>query len=65
MESGPAIFAGTAFALFGAALLVWTGARVLHRAPVAHGANPAAAATLTAIFGAVFLVAGVWCFSRV
>ncbi|UUN28335.1 hypothetical protein [Streptomyces sp. FIT100] len=65
MESGPAIFAGTAFALFGAALLVWTGARVLHRAPVAHGVNRATAAALTAIFGTVFLVAGVWCFSRV
>ncbi|MFD7638562.1 hypothetical protein ACFV8G_34435, partial [Streptomyces sp. NPDC059873] len=35
MESGPAIFAGTAFTLFSAALLLWTGARVLHRAPVA------------------------------
>ncbi|MFE7776539.1 hypothetical protein ACFU5O_22155 [Streptomyces sp. NPDC057445] len=65
MESGPAIFAGTAFALFGAVLLVWTGGRVLHRAPVADGVNPATAAVLTTIFGAAFLVAGVWCFSLV
>ncbi|MER6996574.1 hypothetical protein [Streptomyces sp. NPDC000410] len=65
MESGPAIFAGTAFALFGAALLVWTGARVTHRAPVAHGVNRATAVTLTTLFGAAFLVAGVWCFTRV
>ncbi|MER7813924.1 hypothetical protein QRN89_19215 [Streptomyces chengbuensis] len=65
MESGPAIFAGTAFALFGAALLIWTGARVRHRAPVAHGVNPATAAALATIFGAAFLAAGVWCFGRV
>ncbi|MEV4917930.1 hypothetical protein AB0K47_14090 [Streptomyces tirandamycinicus] len=65
MESGPAIFAGTAFTLFGAALLIWTGARVRHRAPVAHGVNPATAATLTTIFGTAFLLVGVWCLSRV
>ncbi|MFD9969094.1 hypothetical protein [Streptomyces sp. NPDC059017] len=64
MESGPAYFAGTVFALFGAALLIWTGARVRHRAPVAHGVNPATAAALGTIFGAGFLLAGVWCFSR-
>ena len=33
MESGPAIFAGTVFALFGAGLLAWTGSRVRHREP--------------------------------
>ncbi|GFH38860.1 hypothetical protein [Streptomyces pacificus] len=65
MESGPAIFAGTVFALFGAALLVWTGTRARHRAPVAHGVNPATAAALTAIFGTASLLAGVWCLSRV
>lgn len=64
MESGPAIFAAGVFTLFGAALLAWTGARLAHHAPVAHGVNPATAATLSTIFGAVFLVAGVWCFGR-
>ncbi|WP_240134517.1 hypothetical protein [Streptomyces sp. MUM 178J] len=65
MESGPAIFAGTAFALFGATLLVWTGVRLAHRSPVAHGVSPATAAALTTLFGAAFLALGVWCFARV
>ncbi|WP_418958330.1 hypothetical protein [Streptomyces tritici] len=65
MESGPAIFAGAAFALFGAALLVWTGARLLHRAPVAHGVGPVAAVAFTTVSGVIFLALGVWCFSRV
>ncbi|HZX40009.1 MAG TPA: hypothetical protein VFF37_17095 [Streptomyces sp.] len=65
MESGPAIFAGTAFTLFGAGLLLWTGARLRHRAPVAHGVSPATAVTLAAFFGAAFLALGVWSFGRV
>ncbi|MEU5717186.1 hypothetical protein AB0G71_15610 [Streptomyces sp. NPDC020403] len=65
MESVTAVFAGTAFGLFGAALLVWTGARTIQRAPVAHGVSPVASAVLTTIFGALFLVLGVWCFTRV
>ncbi|MEU6880157.1 hypothetical protein [Streptomyces sp. NPDC046712] len=64
MESGPAIFAGMAFALFGAALLLWTGVRVAHREPVAQGVGTPMAATLTTIFGIVFLLLGVWCFGR-
>jgi hypothetical protein len=64
MESGPAIFAGTAFALFGAGLLLWTGVRVLHRRPVAHGVRPAASVTLATLSGVVFLALGVWCFGR-
>ncbi|MEO3972353.1 hypothetical protein [Streptomyces sp. CAU 1734] len=64
MESGPAIFAGTAFALFGAGLLVWTGVRTLHRAPVALGVGPAAAAVMATGFGVVSLALGVWCFGR-
>ncbi|MFI9580263.1 hypothetical protein ACIHCQ_00040 [Streptomyces sp. NPDC052236] len=64
MESGPAIFAGTAFALFGAGLLLWTGARVRHRAPVAHGVSPATGAAVSALFGALSLALGLWCFSR-
>ncbi|WP_236246256.1 hypothetical protein [Streptomyces sp. CC210A] len=65
MESGPAIFAGTAFTLFGAGLLVWTAARVRHRAPVAHGVDPTAAAVFATAAGAVLLALGVWCFGRV
>lgn len=37
MESAPAVFAGTTFALFGGALLLWTGTRTRRRAPVAAG----------------------------
>ncbi|MFF4170177.1 hypothetical protein [Streptomyces sp. NPDC001744] len=64
MESGPAIFAGTAFTLFGGALLLWTTVRSLHREPVAHGVAPRAAVVLTSLFGALSLVLGVWCFGR-
>ncbi|MEV6652707.1 hypothetical protein [Streptomyces sp. NPDC051219] len=64
MESGPAIFAATTFALFGAGLLVWTAARVLHRAPVAHGVRPAASVTLAALAGTGALVLAAWCFWR-
>ncbi|MEU0161894.1 hypothetical protein ABZ154_24450 [Streptomyces sp. NPDC006261] len=65
MESVAAVFAGTAFAAFGVGLLVWTGARALHRAPVLHGVSPVASTALTTLFGVVFLVLGVWCFTLV
>lgn len=65
MESGPAIFAGTAFSLFGAGLLLWTGARVLHRAPVAHGVRPGMSAAVATVSGLAFLALGVWCFGRI
>ncbi len=64
MESGPAIFAGTVFALFGAALLMWTVVRVAHRRPVAHDARPVTSATLTTLVSAGSLMLGVWCFLR-
>ncbi|MFH8564870.1 hypothetical protein [Streptomyces sp. NPDC017988] len=64
MESAPAIFAGTVFALFGAALLLWTGVRVAHREPVAQGVSPVASATLAALTGSGALLLGVWCFTR-
>ncbi|MER7045553.1 MULTISPECIES: hypothetical protein [Streptomyces] len=64
MESGPAIFAGAAFALFGAGLLLWTGVRVRHRAPVAHGVSPSTAIALTTSAGVVCLALGAWCFGR-
>ncbi|MEV7089435.1 hypothetical protein AB0O07_26685 [Streptomyces sp. NPDC093085] len=65
MESGPAVFAGVVFGLFGAGLLVWTGGRALHRAPVAHGVRPGAALALATLSGVVFLALGVWCFGRI
>ncbi|GAA2259137.1 hypothetical protein GCM10010232_57180 [Streptomyces amakusaensis] len=64
MESGPTIFAGTAFGLFGAALLLWTGVRLAQRAPVAHGVSPGRAAALTATASVVALALGAWCFGR-
>ncbi|MEV7426068.1 hypothetical protein [Streptomyces sp. NPDC091212] len=64
MESGPAIFAGTTFALFGAGLLLWTGARVLHREPVALGVRPSVSLISATLSGVVFLALGVWCFGR-
>ncbi len=64
MESGPAVFAGAAFTLFGVGLLLWTSVRVRLREPVAEGANPAMAAVLTSLFGVGFLIVGVWAFTR-
>ncbi|MGW7695579.1 hypothetical protein ACWGMA_43370 [Streptomyces asiaticus] len=61
MESGPAIFAGTAFVLFGAALLLWTAARLRQRVPVAHGVSPVASAVLSLFFGLAALGGGIWC----
>ena len=65
MESGPAIFAGVVFALFGAGLLMWTVARVRHREPVAHGVSPVASATLASLAAVIALAVGTWCFTRV
>jgi hypothetical protein len=64
MESGPAIFAGMVFALFGGGLLVWTGARVRHREPVAHGVSPVASAALATLAALVTLALGAWCLAR-
>ncbi|MHC3475269.1 hypothetical protein ACYF6T_42310 [Streptomyces sp. 7R007] len=64
MESGPAIFAGVVFALFGGALLVWTAARVRHGEPVAHGVSPVASATVAALAAVIALAVGTWCFTR-
>ena len=63
MESGPAIFAGVVFALFGSGLLVWTAARVRHREPVAHGVSPVASATVATLTALIALALGVWCFT--
>ncbi|MGX4690691.1 hypothetical protein [Streptomyces sp. JNUCC 63] len=65
MESGPAIFAGMVFALFGAALLGWTAVRVWRREPVALGVGRAASATVATLFALTALTLGAWCFTRV
>ncbi|MEU3255565.1 hypothetical protein [Streptomyces sp. NPDC006997] len=64
MESGPAIFAGMVFALFGGGLLVWTAARARHREPVAHGVSPIASAAVASVAGVIALAVGAWCFTR-
>ncbi|WP_395572879.1 hypothetical protein [Streptomyces sp. BK79] len=65
MESGPAIFAGMVFGLFGAGLLTWTATRVRHGRPVAHGVSPVASATLASVAGIVALALAAWCLTRV
>ncbi|MGW0882920.1 hypothetical protein [Streptomyces sp. NPDC002671] len=64
MESGPAIFAGAVFALFGGALLGWTVTRLRRREPVAHGVNQVASATLAGAVSLVALGLGVYCLTR-
>ncbi|MFI5819394.1 hypothetical protein ACIA8I_09660 [Streptomyces rishiriensis] len=64
MESGPTIFAGMVFVLFGGALLVWTAVRVRHREPVAQDVSPVASATLAGLAAVATLVLGAWCFTR-
>ncbi|MFF8537568.1 hypothetical protein ACN6K9_007159 [Streptomyces sp. SAS_267] len=65
MESGPAIFAGMVFALFGGGILAWTVGRMRRGEPVAHGVNRVASATLAGVAGSGALALGVWCFTRV
>ncbi|MFF7528285.1 hypothetical protein ACIP6Q_13310 [Streptomyces bobili] len=64
MESGPAIFAGMMFALFGGGLLVWTAVRVRQRQPVADGVSPVASATVATLAAVAALAVGAWCFTR-
>ncbi|MFD4997241.1 hypothetical protein [Streptomyces buecherae] len=65
MESGPAAFAGTAFALFGVALLLWTAVRLRQRQPVLDGSHPTVAAVLSSVLGTAALVGGIWCLGSV
>jgi hypothetical protein len=65
MESGPAIFAGAVFALFGGGLLTWTAVRSRRREPVALGVSPVASAMLATLAASGALVLGAWCFTRV
>ncbi|MEU9455406.1 hypothetical protein [Streptomyces sp. NPDC048277] len=64
MESGPAIFAGAVFALFGGALLVWTGTRVRRGEPVAQGVSQVASVTLASLAAVVSLGLGAYCLTR-
>lgn len=64
MESGPAIFAGAVFALFGTGLAVWTASRLRQGLPVAAGARPTASATLAAAVSLTALALGAWCFTQ-
>ncbi|WP_327168542.1 hypothetical protein [Streptomyces subrutilus] len=64
MEDGPAVFAAAVFLLFGAALLAWTGARALHRAPVVEGVRPAVAVPVALLAAGVSLALGTWCLTR-
>ncbi|MFI9028993.1 hypothetical protein [Streptomyces sp. NPDC053560] len=63
MESGPALFSGAAFTLFGGGLLLWLVARLGFHAPVAHGVGRPLAVTMTALFGTLFLAVGGWLLS--
>ncbi|MCK8437799.1 hypothetical protein G3I77_33805 [Streptomyces sp. D2-8] len=64
MESGPAIFTGAVFSLFGGGLLAWTVARVRRQRPVAQGVRPIASASLASAVGVLALAVGTWCFTR-
>ncbi|GHH91072.1 hypothetical protein [Streptomyces capillispiralis] len=64
MESGPAIFAGTVFCLFGAGLLAWTVTRARGHRPVAQGVSPVASATVAGLVAVISLALGAWCFTR-
>ncbi|MFD5627122.1 MULTISPECIES: hypothetical protein [unclassified Streptomyces] len=65
MESGPAIFVGTVFALFGGGLLAWTATRVRRGEPVAAGVNRVASATVASVAGAGTLALAIWVLTRV
>ncbi|MEU9338395.1 hypothetical protein AB0D49_35465 [Streptomyces sp. NPDC048290] len=64
MESGPAIFTGVVFALFGGALLLWTAVRVRRREPVALGVRTGTSAVVTTVTSLVALAVAAWCFTR-
>ncbi|KES06409.1 hypothetical protein BU52_15190 [Streptomyces toyocaensis] len=64
MESGPAIFAGMVFCLFGATLLAWTVTRARQHRPVAQGVSPVASVTVAGLVAVTALALGAWCFTR-
>ncbi|MEU3096912.1 hypothetical protein ABZ690_19500 [Streptomyces sp. NPDC006967] len=64
MESGPAVFAGMVFCLFGAALLAWTVTRARQHRPVAQDVSPIASITVAGVAAVIALALGAWCFTR-
>ncbi|MCX2923169.1 hypothetical protein [Streptomyces sp. NEAU-W12] len=64
MESGPAVFAGMVFCLFGGGLLAWTAISVRRRRPVAQGVGPVASVTVASLVSLISLLVGVWCLTR-
>ncbi|MFC8369708.1 MULTISPECIES: hypothetical protein [unclassified Streptomyces] len=64
MESGPAIFAGMVFCLFGGGLLAWTVTRARQHRPVAQGVSPVASATVAGLAAMISLALGTWCLTR-
>ncbi|MBD9703468.1 hypothetical protein [Streptomyces caniscabiei] len=64
MESGPAIFVGVVFALFGGGLLLWTARRLRLGEPVAQGVRPAMSATLASVTAVTALALAAWCLTR-
>jgi hypothetical protein len=64
MESGPAIFVGMVFALFGGGLPAWTATRLHRRRPVADGVSRIASAALAGLAAVAALAVGAWCFTR-
>ncbi|MER7488640.1 hypothetical protein ABTY20_22590 [Streptomyces sp. NPDC126497] len=64
MESGPAIFAGMVFCLFGGGLLAWTTACARRRRPVVQGVSPVASATVAGLAAMISLTLGAWCLTR-
>ncbi|MEU4150941.1 MULTISPECIES: hypothetical protein [unclassified Streptomyces] len=64
MESGPAVFAGVVFALFGGGLLGWTGVRLRQGRPVAQGVGQTLSASLAGIGGTVALGLAAYCLTR-
>jgi hypothetical protein len=65
MESGPAIFVGAVFALFGSGLLLWTAVRLRQGEPVAHGVRPVTSATFASVVAVTSLVLAAWCLTRI
>lgn len=63
MESGPAIFAGVVFCLFGAALLAWTVTRARQHRPVAQDVSPVASLAVAGIVAVTALALGAWSFT--
>ncbi|WP_229712118.1 hypothetical protein [Streptomyces daqingensis] len=60
MESTPSLFAGLTLALFGSALLLWTGVRMRSHLPVAYGIPASAAAAGALAFGVISILTGGW-----